>query len=495
MVMKKDRNKLHSNITLKHTLKKHTVGLEKAVAPSETIRNVNDALKRLALDLVRDTIRIDSGRLDIPVYACLAGKDNRIPTPKTMGKGPSPDQSKASALMEMVERYSHVSYPRPETHQRGAMKDIGTQVIPGEQLFCVPKRGAVARDEEVEEFSLLPFSWVPAYSLVQRKDILLPYEWFADIQGTNGLSAGNTLEETILQGLCEVVERHVCSVINTQRQPVPVIDFYSIRDPVAKELLIKFSRNRIRLVCLDFSLDMGIPTVAGIAYDPASFPDSEVVFCAGTSTHPEKALIRVLTEIQQMALDYFKQDYYVGGILPKFRNVKEAQYLFNKSEPVPIQSLPNVSSDDMLEEIEGCTAALRRIGFEPYVIDITHPRLQIPAVFVLMPGSELFDMSCHELNVTYFLGRRLEFIGRLDEATEKFRLSMERHPKSTLHCSLEIANCLKYQKRYDEAIEAYKETYRYGPDRAMQMQILHSIKICMDKRSAEGEVKRSSWQG
>jgi hypothetical protein len=72
---------------------------------------------------------------------------------------------------------------------------------------------------------------------------------------------------------------------------------------------------------------------------------------------------------------------------------------------------------------------------------------------------------------------------------------MERHPSSKLHCSLEIANCLKYQKRWDEAIEAYKDTYRYGPDRVMQMQILHSIKICMDKRSSEGEVTRSSRQG
>ncbi|MBN1615469.1 MAG: YcaO-like family protein [Deltaproteobacteria bacterium] len=493
--MKTVGNRLRSNITLKSNVKKHTIGLEKAISPAETVRNVKDALKRIDLDLVRDTIRIDSGRLGIPVYACHAGKDNRIPTPKTMGKGPSPDQSEASALMEMVERYSHAGYPRPETHRKGAMKDIVAQMLPPEDLFRVPNGSNTIRDEEMAEFESLPFSWVPAYSLVRKRDVLLPYEWFADIQGTNGLSAGNTLEETILQGLCEVVERHVCSVINTKRLRVPVIDFYSVRDPVARELLIKFSRNGIRLVCFDFSLDMGIPTVAGIAYDPASFPGSEVVFCAGTSTNPEKALIRVLTEIQQMALDYFKQDYYVGGILPKFRHPREAGYLFNEGDPVPIQSLPDVSSDDMLEEIEGCTTALQRIGFEPYVLDITHPVLRIPAVFVLMPGSELFEMSCHELNVTYFLGRRLEFIGRLDEAKEKFRLSMERHPNSRLHCNFEIANCLKYQKRWEEAIEAYKETFQYGPDRAMQMRILRSIEICMEKGAGETEAPKSSWRG
>ena len=41
------------------------------------------------------------------------------------------------------------------------------------------------------------------------------------------------MEETILQGLCEVVERHVGAVVNVAKQPVPTIDLATVRDPVA----------------------------------------------------------------------------------------------------------------------------------------------------------------------------------------------------------------------------------------------------------------------
>ena len=56
-------------------------------------------------------MRIDSGRLDIPVYLSLLGVDARrvVPTHKQMGKGATPVQAEASALMELVERFSFFS--------------------------------------------------------------------------------------------------------------------------------------------------------------------------------------------------------------------------------------------------------------------------------------------------------------------------------------------------------------------------------------------------
>jgi tetratricopeptide (TPR) repeat protein len=228
--------------------------------------------------------------------------------------------------------------------------------------------------------------------------------------------------------------------------------------------------------------------VAGIAFDPATFPNSEVVYCAGTATHPEKALIRTLTEIQQMAVDYFKEDYYAGGILPKLRHWEDADYLFDDSEPVPIQALPDVSAEDILEEIRSCTAALGRIGLEPLVVNISHPVLKVPAVFILIPGAEQYETSVYSLNPIYYLGRRLEFLGKHDTAIQRFRLSMERYPRSTLHCTMEIANCLKKQQRWNEALEAYKQVLRYQPDRAMQYRIMNAMIACSDRIKAEKEL-------
>ena len=224
------------------------------------------------------------------------------------------------------------------------------------------------------------------------------------------------------------------------------------------------------------------------AWVPATFPNSEIVYCAGTATEPEKALIRTLTEIQQMAVDYFKEDYYAGGILPKFRHWQEADYLFGDREPVAIQSLPDVSANDILQEISNCNAALGRIGLEPLVVNISHPVLKVPAVFVLIPGAEQYETAAYSLNPIYYLARRLEFLGQHDRAIRRFRLSMERYPRSALHCTMEIANCLKHQQRWEEALEAYKQALRYQPDRAMQYRIMNAMIACSDWMKAEKQV-------
>lgn len=471
-------NGYRSPIELKPTPKKHTVGLDKAIAPAETVRRIKGVFKGIDLDLMREVKRIDSGRLDIPVYVCRAGKDCNTPTPGTMGKGPTPDQSEASALMELVERYSHANFPPPRYRQWKTLKEMDGNTPTEGHFFWLPDKKAVVSDEARMEFSSLPFCWVPALNLLTAKSVAIPYEWFADIQGTNGLSAGNTLEETIIQGLCEVVERHVCGVINASPRSVPTIDLETVRDPVARELIGKFSRNGIRLMCMDFSLDTGIPTVGGVAFDPATFPNSEIVYCAGTATHPQKALIRALTEIQQMAVDNFQQDYYAGGILPKFSHWRESSYLFSDGDPVSIDSLPDVSADDMLTEIQNCVAALGNIGWEPLAVDITHPLLKVPAVFIVVPGAEQYEHSSYRLNTTYYLGRRWGHIGKFDRAIRRFQQSKKQLPPSALHCSIEVANCLKYDGQWEAAIAAYKEALLLKPDRAMQYRIFNSLTQC-----------------
>ena len=46
------------------------------------------------MDILQETMRIDSGRLDIPVYLSLLGADAQrvVPTKKQMGKGATPSR-------------------------------------------------------------------------------------------------------------------------------------------------------------------------------------------------------------------------------------------------------------------------------------------------------------------------------------------------------------------------------------------------------------------
>ncbi|MDE8731489.1 YcaO-like family protein, partial [Desulfovibrio desulfuricans] len=95
-------------------------------------------------------------------------------------------------------------------------------------------------------------------------------------------SARHCREESLLQSLSELIERHVCCREDRNLPTTPTIDPASCAfDPVLAELLAAFEREGVRIVLKDFSQGMPLPTVAAVAWDPKTFPDSsEIVYTA-----------------------------------------------------------------------------------------------------------------------------------------------------------------------------------------------------------------------
>ena len=99
-------------IELNDAYKAFTFDQDKILPPEETVKRFKEKLKKVNLDILKGTVRIDNKRLDIPVYFSLCGKDayNIIGTKKQMGKGGTPSQAEASAVMELAERFSFFSF-------------------------------------------------------------------------------------------------------------------------------------------------------------------------------------------------------------------------------------------------------------------------------------------------------------------------------------------------------------------------------------------------
>lgn len=384
-----------SPLRLSDAYKTYTYDQDKVLTPEQTIARVRDRLSRLNLQILQETMRIDSGRLDIPVFISILGVDAKrvVPTQKQMGKGATPVQSEASALMELVERFSFFTCIKEGGHLYARPRELEGRVLDfgclAKSLFdASPEARAAARIYED-----WPLHFAPATNLTAGKAVYLPLHWFYLIEEYNGPAAGNCLEEAILQALCEVVERHVGSVISHDRRSTPLIDPESVQDPAGRELLDKFRKNGIKVWLRDFSLDTGIPTVGAIAYDPATFPgESEIVFAAGTTTDPEKSLTRALTEIAQLAGDFHRRTSY-RPTLPKYETLEEAGYLMTDGPLKPLASLPCLAHPNLKEEIERCLAALSRINLDVFVVDVTHPDIGIPAVYVLIPGTHFLERT------------------------------------------------------------------------------------------------------
>lgn len=103
-------------IQLNDAKKGYTYDQDKVMSPKETVATFKEKSARLNLDILSTTRRIDNGRLDIPVFFSECGADAKsvIGTNKQMGKGGTPEQSEASAVMELAERFSFFSFVKNE---------------------------------------------------------------------------------------------------------------------------------------------------------------------------------------------------------------------------------------------------------------------------------------------------------------------------------------------------------------------------------------------
>ena len=392
--------------------KGYVTDLDKTCTPEETVARAREALSQSGKRILAQTRRIDTGRLGIPVFMSICGEDAReiMPTRKQMGKGASAAQAEASALMELAERFSYFSFwntPgnfRTMTWSR-AREAFGDRLLP--ISFVIQSVGDQVSEEDAERIlDLLPWRFAPVTDIGGGKEYVAPLDWFKKLNEFNGSSAGNTLEESMLQGGCELVERHVCAVIDRTRQETPNIDPASFTDPVLIELYEKFTANGLKVWLKDFSLGLPVPTVAALVMDPATFPrKSEIVFTAGTASSPQKAAIRALTEIAQLGGDFESCSNYEASGLPKFTRPDQFAWL-TAGPSVSIHDLPVNQDADIATELLNFCARLKAQGFTFFSVDTSVESLGIPANYNFIPGF-LFRERTPMASLGLFVGRIL----------------------------------------------------------------------------------------
>ncbi|MFO7963618.1 MAG: YcaO-like family protein [Desulfobacterales bacterium] len=492
-------------LVLKDAYKTFTLDQDKTASPGETVQQVKQRLNAIDLDVLSDTVRIDNGRLNIPVYFSICGKDAAVvcSTHKQMGKGATPEQAEASATMELVERFSFYSFMKDRSNFIiGKAKNLSAETLAFDRIAA----SVHDRSDDVEKaqqiFENLELKWTWGHHLTRDIPILVPFDWFYTINEFNGASTGNCVEEALCQGICEVVERHVSSLISRNRITPAAIDPKSPIDPMVVEMIEKYTKNRIQIYISDFTLDMGIPTVGVLAYDPLTFPDtSEIVWTAGTATHPEKALSRALSETAQLGGDFNSGANYVASGLPKLSSIAEAGHVINAPGNRHIRDLPNISHDNVRIEVERCVAALSEKAMEVVVVDTSHPRLGLPAFYTLVPGAhfreraentsaalfstkiiaeqyppeqalfELIHIDEHILPNKYFIkfyiGKCHLALERPEQALTYFEQALNLEPVRQDAASVYsyMGVCLKEMERFEEALAVLEKGRRIDDER------------------------------
>src|SRR5262249_4813770 len=233
------------------------------------------------------------------------------------GKGTSDVQARASALCEGLERYSGV-FRGYEPRRRARLQELGGAAIPlADWLLFSDRqyRERDARNATGSRFGFIPvplspeaeIDWSPVWSLTRRGvrylptalcyyDYPQPHERTYCIACSNGNAAGNTLEEAVLQGFLELVERDSVALWWYNRVRLPGVDLTSFAEPYLDRLRAFLHEHKREFWAIDLTTDLGIPVFASICRRTDG-PAEQIVLGFGAHLDPRVALLRAVTEM------------------------------------------------------------------------------------------------------------------------------------------------------------------------------------------------------
>ncbi|MGE8509993.1 MAG: YcaO-like family protein, partial [Paraburkholderia terricola] len=336
---------------------------------------------------------------------CPAGvpRDNRFDR-VCSGKGATDTQARVSALCEALERFSSV-YQGDEMRVTACMEDLLDDPpihVNDLQQFSArqfDERDAInALTDDVRKQVPRPFSprdvidWTLAWSLVTGERRLVPLSYcYAEtpesaqpdvpcVHNPNGCAAGSCLEEAILQGLLELIERDAVAIWWYNQVRRPGIDLASFADPYFDALVREYEALGWRLWALDISHDLAVPTVVALAENT-----SNGRFSIGFGCHLDARIAtqRALTEVNQLL------DLAADGPPPWDRTkLSSTEFLYPANDMLGTTSSTwqPVDAGTLKAAVEHCVARIASAGMDVLVVDKTRPDIGLPVVQVIVPG-------------------------------------------------------------------------------------------------------------
>lgn len=150
--------------------------------------------------------------------------------------------------------------------------------------------------EQLKKKGLTGCVAIPFRDLTSEEIIYIPYNIFYMLVGSNGMAAGNTIEEAIFQGTCELYERYSAALIYYNRLTPPTIphEFVKEKAPTFYNIIVDIENMGFRVVVKDFSINGQIPSIGVLL-----IKDNKYRLNIGSDTCFEIALGRCLTEVYQ----------------------------------------------------------------------------------------------------------------------------------------------------------------------------------------------------
>lgn len=368
---------------------------------------------------------------NVPIYNFGSGKNLALQSSSLFwlnlhlrsangGKGRTSIQAKTGALCEAIERYSlmyqgqtytiSASYNELEhaIHPNMCMLYSTTQYQDRERI----------NEESTKFYSLIPIpfdtdkvmDWTPVYSLTDQQFKYLPScycyaQYPAEDEkklyaypDSNGCAAGNTIEEAILQGFLELVERDAAAIWWYNQIQYPAIDLETARNPYIDQMIVYYKSIHRSLYVLDITTDLNIPVFVAISHSLEKNGKDKILYAFGAHIDANIALERAVIELNQLlpVVMSNKANYLTTDKV--FIDWLDTASLQNNNYLVPLDKTPkNMQTDypklcetTIYDSVQFCIDTAKKHGLETLVVDLTQPDIGLPVAKVIVPGLRHF---------------------------------------------------------------------------------------------------------
>lgn len=237
---------------------------------------------------------------------------------------------------------------------------------------------------------------VPYYSVKEKKITYIPHVLSCHMYCTNGMCAGNTPEEAMIEGISEILERYVSTRIFYDKPSLPEISqLYLTNFPRVDEMLEKL-KNKKDLICklVDCSLGGKYP-VAGLMI----MQKNTGRFGFKLGAHPDFgiAMERCFTEATQ-GMDIYEYSQsclfdFKDGEVQKDSNVREFLYsniatlpyqLLDEQKTYPFTKMDDVSHLSNKHILKKMVNHILEDGYDILIRDVSV--LGFPSFRIIIPG-------------------------------------------------------------------------------------------------------------
>lgn len=400
-------------------------------SPEATLAHVTPLMARLGITRLSDITGLD--RLGIPVWSAVVPKSPDILTVYN-GKGATHLGARVGAIMEAFERQSAFKQRGPFIQGSYAALSAKRRVMDPEAMV-LPLKEDYRPDKEI--------TWTVGHEIATGEEILVPFDlaWLVNepklrsyaIVTSNGLSAGNSYEEAVCQGLCEIIERDAWTIADVLSHWIPRARFDAARakaglpkhpwtgegeqpfddDERFLELDPRTFSGDLRRVhdslvaagidtkVVHASVDTGIPVMLASLVEVVGPDLPRSHMGAGAHPDPSIAALRALTEaaqsravdIQGVREDMSGSSEQVPAYLTHSQRVthinRKNWLIRGSSKSKSFHDIERIRNEDTLDDIRLMIGRLRDVGLETAIeIDLTDPELGVPVTRVIVPGAE-----------------------------------------------------------------------------------------------------------